>query len=377
MVNHEDIIAEQLGTDIGRVEPGYAPVDAVIRHGKAIKAKRRAIAGSGLAVAVVLGVSLPLALSGHQADGPSASAGHRVTVDAPHKDSKGATVFSGSIDGHAWDAPVEVLHQDGGPGDRSACIMAFGNCASGFPVATDPAAFSASSGAGQPDQYTVDFRADVKRVEIDLQNGQRLLLDPMPVSDHRIALFELPSGLHINRITAYGAGGKELGFAIPFHQPGGASIAVTWNAPGATAPLSEASARIASGVTPGMTGEEKWSVTAYVGPYGQCVVQSASPGGAVSRCVNREAKPPVSLSFTHVKANGMPYWLQSEIDTSVDHLDVAYSDGATKHLTPTLVAGHAFVGLVVPVGLEVESVTTFDSSGRQLGVNTGDPIPTK
>lgn len=373
MVNDEDIIAEQLGTDVGRVEPGYAPVDAVIRQGKAIKAKRRAMVGSGLAVAVALGVGLPLALSGHHTGVPSARAGHQVTVDSPYKDDKGVTVFSGSIDGHAWNAPVEL----GGPDGKSACIMSFGNCASGFPVATDPAALSASSGTGQPDQYTVDFRADVKRVEIDLQNGQTLLLDPMPVGDHRVALFELPRGLHVSRITAYGADGKEVGFAIPFQQPGGASVAVTWDAPGATPALSEASAQIASGVTPGMTGEERWSVTAYVGPYGQCVVQSASQSGAVSRCVNRDAKPPKSLSFTHVKANGMPYWLQSEIDTSVDRLDVAYSDGSTKHLTPTRVAGHAFVGLVVPVGLEVESVTTFDSSGRQLGVNTGDPIPTK
>lgn len=377
MVNDEDIIAERLDTDIGRVEPGHAPVDAVIRHGKAIKARRRAMAGSGLAVAIVLGISLPLALSGHRAGVPSAIAGHRVTVDVPHRDDKGATVFSGSIDGDTWNAPVEVLHQGGGPDGSSACIMSFGNCASGFPVATDPAAVSASSGTGKPDQYTVDFRTDVKRVEIDLQNGQRLLLDPMPVSDHRIALFELPSGLHISRVTAYGADGKEVGFAIPFHQPGGASITVTWDAPGARPAPSQASAQIASGVTPGMTGEEKWSVTAYVGPYGQCLVQSASQGGAVSRCVNRDAKPPASLSFTHVKANGMPYWLQSEVDTSVDHLDVAYSDGATKRLTPTRVAGHAFVGLVVPVGLEVESVTTFDSSGRLLGINTGDPVLTK
>ena len=373
MVNDEDIIAGQLGTDIGRVEPGSAPVDAVIRRGKVIKAKRRAMAGSGLAVAVVLGVGFPLAFSGHRAEVPSAGVGHRVTVDAPHKDDKGVTVFSGSIDGHAWNAPVEVLHQGGG----SACIMSFGNCASGLPVTTDPAAVSASSGTGQPDQYTVDFRADVNRVEVELQNGQTLLLDSMPVSDHRVALFELPGGMHVSRITAYGAGGKEVGFAIPFQQPGGASVAVTWDAPGATPDLAEASAQIASGVTPGMTGEEKWSVTAYVGPYGQCVVQSASQDGAVSRCVKRDEKPSMSLSFTHVKANGMPYWLQSEIDTSVDHLDVAFSDGATKHLTPTRVAGHAFVGLVVPVGLEVESVTTFDSAGRQLGVNTGDPIPTK
>lgn len=373
MVNDEDIITEQLGTDIGGVEPGYAPVDAVIRHGKAIKAKRRAMAGSGLAVAAVLGVSLPIALSGHQAGVPSARAGHRVTVDAPHKDDKGATVFSGSIDGHAWNAPVALVHQGG----RSACIMSFGNCVSGVPVTTDPAALSASSVTGQPDQYTVDFRADVKRVEIDLQNGQSLLLNPMPVSDHRLALFELPSGLRVSRITAYGADGKEVGFAIPFQQPGGASTAVTWDTPGAMPALSEASAQIASGVTPGMTGKEKWSVTAYVGPYGQCVVQSASQSGAVSRCVNRDAKPPMTLSFTHLKASGTPYWLQSEIDTSVDHLDVAYSDGATKHLTPTRLAGHAFVGLVVPIGLEVESVTTFNSSGRQLGINTGDPIPTK
>ncbi|WP_031516725.1 hypothetical protein [Streptomyces sp. NRRL F-5123] len=373
MVNDEDIITEHLGTDIGRVEPGPAPVDAVIGQGKAIKARRRAMAGSGLAVAAVLGVGLPLALSGHQAGVPSAGTGHRVTVDAPHKDAKGTTVFSGSIDGHAWNAPVEVLHRGGG----AACIMSFGNCASGFPVTTDPAALSASSGTGQPDQYTVDFRADVKRVEIALQNGQTLPLDPMPVSDHRLALFELPSGLRISRVTAYGADGNGVGFAIPFQQPGGASTTVTWNAPDATPDLSEASARIASGVTPGMTGEEKWSVTAYVGPYGQCVVQSASRSGTVSRCVNRDTKPPTSLAFTRVKANGMPYWLQSEIDTSVDHLDVAYSDGSTKRLTPTRLAGHAFVGLVVPVGLEVESVTTFDSAGRQLGLDTGDAAPTK
>jgi hypothetical protein len=375
MVNDEDVIAERLGTDIGRFEPGHAPVDAVIRHGRAIKARRRAVAGSGLAAALVLGIGLPLALSGHRAGAPAATAGHRVTVDAPHRDDKGATVFSGSIDGHAWSAPVEVLRQGGGPGGGSACIMSFGNCVSGFPAATDPAAVSASSGTGQPDQYTVDFRADVQRVRIDLRNGQTLMLDPMPVGDHRIALLELPSGLRISRFTAYGADGEEIGFAIPFQQPGGASVAVTWDAPGAKPALPEASARVASGVTPGMTGEQKWSVTAYVGPYGRCVVQSASRSGTVSRCVDRDAKPPVSLPFTHVKANGTPYWLQSEIDPSVDHLDVAYSDGSTKHLTPARVAGHAFVGLVVPAGLEVESVTAFDGSGRQLGVSTGDSVP--
>ena len=374
MVNDEDMIAERLGADIGRFEPGYAPVDAVISHGKAIKAKRRAMLGSGFAVAAVLGVSLPFALSGQRDVGVSpAGPGHRVTVDAPHTDAKGATVFSGSIDGHAWNAPVEMRPSGGG----SACVMSFGSCFSGFPAPTDPAAFSAGSGTGQPDRYTVDFRVDVDRVQADLQDGQTLSLDPMPVGDHRVALFELPSGLRVSRVTAYGADDKEVGFAIPFQQPGGASETVSWDAPGATPDTAEAARQIASGVTPGMTGREKWAVTAYVGPYGQCLVQVASPGGGTSWCAKRDAKPPMSLSFTHVKANGMPYWLQSEIDISVDHLDVVYSDGSTLRLTPTRVAGHAFVGLVVPVGLEVQTVTTFDGTGRRLGVNNGDPIPTK
>ncbi|WP_327287709.1 hypothetical protein [Streptomyces sp. NBC_01198] len=381
MVNDEDIIAEQLGTDIGSFEPGRAPVDAVIRQGRAIKAKRRLTAGSGLALAAVLGVGLPFALSGHHGGTPSDRPGDRVTVDTPSKDDKGVTVFSGSIGLYSWNAQVEVLPQ--GPDGRSACLMAFGNCFADFPVPTDPAEFSVSGGIAQVGQnaddyqYTVDFRADVKRVEVDLQDGQRLLLDPVPISHHRVALFELPGDLRISRTTAYGADGKQVGFSIPFHHPGGASIPVTWDAPGATPPLTEASARIASGVTAGMMGEEKWSITAYVGPYGQCVVRTGSQGNAWSQCVNRDAKPPESLSFTHAKAKSAPYWLQSEIDTSIDHLSVAYSDGTTKRLTPTRVAGHAFVGVVVPVGLEVESVTTFDRSGRQLDVNTGDPVPAK
>ena len=365
MVNDDDVLAERLGEFLGRVEPGHAPVAAVISQGKAAKAKRR-VAG-GLAIAVVLAVSVPLAVHG-MGSSVAPAGGPSVVVDPPHTDAKGALTFSGTVDGKAWSASPE---QSGG---MKGCLLSLGTCPDGFPTPTSPVDFSSSTGAGKYDPYVADFRSDVSSLDIILADGSRLTLLPAALGTHRVAVLMLPHGDRVDRATAHTTAGDQV--SVPFHDPNGLNTFVAWYPPDAIPDQPETSGRVATGVAKDIGGKDQtWTVTAYVGAFGVCVeIQLNGSGGA--SCQSPQVRPSAALPFTKVKANGPSYSIATEVDPSVSRVDVTFLDGTKATLTPARVSGHAFVAIVVEPGEEIVRAVSVSLDGSVLADPDGS-VPIK
>lgn len=361
-LSDEDVLRARLAEEFGRIVPGQAPMDEVVRRGRVARGRRHMAIASGAVV-----VAVAAALLGYQQARVPAPAGqgrHAATVDAPHRDATGGPVWSGSVNGKRWSATVDP---------HTGCIPSFGTCPAGFPAPTDePVEFSASSDSFDPDKYMGILRADSARVEVVLRGGGRLSLQPMEMNGKRLVLFETPHAFGMESVSAFAADGTELGYSIPFNQPDSASMTVTWYRPGETPTQPEASGQIASGTVDG----HRWSVEVRIGPFGVCFLATGTGTGTGTdtACNRLDAPAPMAPSSTSGTVDGTR-WHYSEVDGRIDHLDVALSDGTTTRVTPTRLAGRSFASYVLSPNIRVLSTTAYDSTGHQLTTDNGDTTP--
>jgi hypothetical protein len=91
----------------------------------------------------------------------------------------------------------------------------------------------------------------------------------------RAVAFAVPVRAKITDVTAYSRHG-EIAFAVPFNWPGGTAWVISWLGPGQHQP-----ARVSGLIGSGTVHGKAWSATAYLGPWGTCIVLAggAGPGG--------------------------------------------------------------------------------------------------
>lgn len=378
MVSHqgaEDALTTVLDTDIGCFEPGHAPVDMVISQGRAMRAKRRAWWGSGLVAAAVVGVAAPLAASGLGAQSPATGGYGRVsvTVDVPRTDSHGQPIFSGAVGGKAWTAKVAT----GGP--TPGCYNDW-ICTRNFSEPADPAGmiFLSGSEPGAVNRVAVIFRTDVASLDITLADGDTFTLHPAEFQGFKLALFELPAGYLVDQVLAHTPTGDRIG--IPFHTPDAGSLLRQWYPAGTTPAPAVHQAVIATGRGPrdngskyGVVGpDENWTATAETGPFGACIVQQ---WGKIftSSCMPLQAKAFTRLPYLPIADTTMAQPFATEVDPTVDHIDVVFDNGSHMTLRPVLVGGHAFVGLMVPINRQVVHAPSYNRAGHVLGDPAGQP----
>jgi hypothetical protein len=99
----------RLHGELGSLEISPPPVTAVTRRGKAIRARRRALAG-GCAAVVAVAVLAGRLIS---APGPAPA---RVTLHTPNASASGGVFASGTADGKPWRLAVRNINAD--PGTR-------------------------------------------------------------------------------------------------------------------------------------------------------------------------------------------------------------------------------------------------------------------
>ncbi len=358
-LSDEDVVQARLVEEIGRIAPGEPPVDDVLRKGRAARSRRRTAIASGLAV---LGVGI--ALLSYQQVWHTAPAGpkHRaVTVDPPHRNPHGDPVVSGTVNGTPWSATVDP---------STGCVPSFGSCPGNFPAPVDPLSLSSTSDGVGPDNYIGTLRSDTARIEVVLRDGEHLSLLPVDVKGQRVVLFATPHAFGMDSITAFAADGTEIGYSIPFNQPNGMSMAVTWYLPGETPTQPRASGQVASGTV----GGHRWSVDVMIGPFGVCFLSSEIGSGTDVACTRLDAPAPMSPSSSSGSVNGLT-WHYSEVDSRIDHIDVALSDGTTTRVTPIRMAGRSLATYVLAPNIRVVSTTSYDSEGHQLAKDDGDTAP--
>jgi hypothetical protein len=277
---------EDLTTALGAVEPGAAPVEAAMLHGKKIRNRRRAGLLAG-AVAVVAAAVVGVPAFAHQEALPQPTTTHvRVTVNPPGPHSPAGLIASGLIGSQPWD--VVVQSPSSSNCEVTGTDLAVLACEGGLgkPDAADPIVLGGSGGGtGNTVQYFVSYgavRADVASVRVVLSDGTVLNPRPTMVDGRRLVAFATPSGVPVDSLTAYSRTG-EIATEIPFNGPAGDGPPTfgQWLRPGQAVP-----ARLSGAIGSGTSNGQAWRATAYLGPWGTCVVD-----GGDTDCFSPEQHP--------------------------------------------------------------------------------------
>lgn len=329
-ISDERDLAGRLDQAFQAITPREAPLDQAVRQGTVIRVRRRLAAVAGVAV-VAAGIAVPVLLN-QQASQPVLNhPRYHVTVHPAGPHSPAGLIASGTSGGRRW----TVTAGKPGPGGAQ-CFTAvlrptsLRSCgAVTGPSESDPVAFMGTS-----DRFTdAEFGpvgAAVSYVTVRLAGGPLLTLHPVRVHGTRYVAYAVPAHAVISKITAYSARG-EIAAAVPFHDPDGTATVSLWLRPGQTG-LPRATHLAGSGTV----GGRAWSVTAYVGPWGECLVTRGS-GSSSGGCV------PAS------KPRGT-----TVIGSSGGTLVVVYGSAAAdvKHLVITLAGGGSIRVPAIQVGTQ-------------------------
>ena len=320
---------EDLSAAFSAVEPGAAPVEAAMLHGKKIRNRRRAGLLAG-AVAVVAAAVVGVPAFTHDEALPQPTTTHiRVTVNPPGPHSPAGLIASGLIGNQRWD--VIVQSPSSSNCEVTGINLAFLACEGGLnpPDAGDPIALGGSGGGtGNAPQYFVSYgtvRADVTSVRVVLSDGTVLNPRPTMVGGRRLVAFATPTGVPVDSLTAYSRTG-EIATAIPFNGPAGDSEPSfsQWLRPGQAVP-----GRLSGTIESGTANGQAWRATAYLGPWGTCVVF-----GGDTDCFSPEQHPQTGA----VGGSSLDEW--GTAAASVSYLMVTPKGGIAPARVNVIAVGH-------------------------------------
>jgi hypothetical protein len=348
--DHERDIRDRLGGALDTITPPSPPVGAVMRQGRTIRMRRRAVLAAGLAVVVGLGIALP-GLVGHvRAAPPVQQPSYRVTVNPPRSTPSRLT-FSGTINGKPWRIS---LNWDGGN------IME-GGPGLPFDSMTDMSPDGAPANLGQlgsssRETMVGQVRRDVAYLALNQLRGSVVYLNPVRWHNERWVGVEFPANLRLRSVVAY-SGHAELAYAIPF----GANSIEGWLVPGQRV-LARRTVQIASGTLSG----KRWSVYGYAGPWGICFQTIGGDGGD---CLDGAGSAIAHGHLTQwMGCGGGPGQISSgQVASDVSYLKFRLADGSTQRVVPAGLAGHRYFAFVIGAHQRVVSWTAHRASGQVLG----------
>jgi len=348
------------------VDPGPAPVDAVVRRGKRIRTRRRLITGACAVAVVAFAVAGYPALTHEQAAPAPTPVTHRpsVTDIPPGPGAPKNLLASGMINGTPWKVVSEqqakqqcfVAYDPGWQG-----VGAVGDCERDAPSAASPVAFQGFEVGGRNAVTIGTVRADVQYVVITLADGTQLKLIPVTVHGARYVAFPSPAAIPVASATVYVTSGGQGGTAIPFNAPDGVPMFAAWLQPGQRQ-QSQLRQVVASDSSPG----QPWSLTAYVGPWGICLVESGDTGTiTVTATGCLDAAPRDATRVLGVFGGGLPQVFYGSASAAASLLRVTLDDGSVISVVPVQV-GAAKLFAFACGGMSVTKVTAYDAAGRKL-----------
>jgi hypothetical protein len=371
-VSIDDDLHERLEAAFGAIAPHPAPIDDAIRGGRVIKRRRRlALAVGVAAVAVAAAVAVPSVLRHTAAPGPAAPGQqhYTVTVQAPGPGWPPGVIAVGTINGQRWwiiaDRPGADFDH---PGQQDIIIAGPAVTTPGgldqyvppLSTAGGPGPVSFVGIADGPDQIQVGaVQADVSYVTVRLGNGTVLVLHPVRVYGTRAVALALPMRAEITEVTAYSRHG-EIASAVPFNSPGGMAWVASWLRPGqAAAP--QVSGVIGSGTVHG----KAWSATAYLGPWGACIMLA---GGAGSGGLCVPVLPGVSAVDT-LNPGSSPLIAGGVVPASVTRVAVTESDGTTAQVRLAAVGGLKAFAFALHPGCKPLRWVAYDGAGNVVAAS--------
>jgi hypothetical protein len=348
----EQELRSRLDTALMTITPRPAPIDTVMRQGRHVMYRRRVSVTAGLAAVALAAVAVPSLLNQHAAR-PAVTRPAAVTVLPPGPGSLAGLIASGTVGATRWSVRLTGHGCFAVTGATVAC-QAY----------TPPDGIATFTGVGG-EGYTTEFgpvKPAVTRVTVVLGDGQLLVLHPVRAAGLRWVAFPVPAGTEVLRLTAY-AGRAELGYAIPFTDPAGASNVPSinaWLAPGAAG-----HPRVTVRLGPG--------IVEYAGPWGRCFASPTSNGtGSFSDCragFGSELRDgqPVSVLMAP-PPGGSPDIYLATAGAQVSRVTVSVSGG--QLLRPSIVRGadgEKFFTYTVGHGQKALRWTAFDAAGQRLG----------
>jgi hypothetical protein len=353
----EQSVRQRLHAELGALEISPVPVVAVSRRGKAIRGRRRAVAGGFAAVAVAA------VLAVRAAQGPAPAT---VTVNAPPPGAPGGMFASGTAHGKPW--RMAVRNVAAGPGTRW-CLPAVmlnghdgGILALARPrpvpigdggVLTDP---PGQKGSGFGFEL---WAPDVTRVTYRLPGGLRLAQRPVALT--ACGRRYLMSGYSFTQagtllLTVYTRHGHtNVHFPLPDPTrpwPPGAQPGI-WSVGAAPVGSTASNGVIGSG----RAGGRAWQMSTTLGLDGQCYSAelSESGRGPSSECVPVDVPPRIiALNWVSVpRATTDLTGYAGLVSPRAKQFVVSFDNGTTDTVHPVNLAGRAYVAFVVPPGCRV------------------------
>jgi hypothetical protein len=369
-IDDERALKEQLDRAFDAITPRPTPVEGAIRHGEAMRARRRAAVAVGLAGVVAAGVfGIPALAHRSAAPAPATPSHYTVTVQGPGPHSPVGLIASGTVNGKRWQVIASRPGADGA-GRNQQNVMASGPAfePDGLnsvmdrlaPDSSQPVSFEDFRAGPNQGQFG-PVRADVSYVKVRLSNGVVLTLRPVTVYGIRLVAFAAPAGAVIVDGTAYSRHG-EIATAIPFDGPGGLAEFVAWLKPGQHG-LPRATGRIGSGTFDG----KAWSAVAYQGPWGICV--KTNGGGS---CMAATSGLGTSEMFD---TGGSPRMFAGSASAAVAWVIVRRPDGTTTRVVPVTVGIQRFFAFPLSPGHKPWRWTAYDGSGHVVASGQVTPIP--
>jgi hypothetical protein len=379
----DQTIGRRLRAEFGSLEISPAPVIAVTRRGKTIRARRRTMAGGLAAVAVVA------VLAVQAAQGPAPA---KVTVNTPRPGAPGGVFASGTADGKPWRMAVRNINA--APGTRWCLPAVMFNGRNGdvlYPTGTgvpsfgNPALLRAIPGFPGISALFTEVAPQVTRLSVTRPGGGQLSVRPVwvTVCGQRFHLAGFAFTRSIDMLSSYVKGGQDEGLVLSSQGRSlfGTAPAGIWaNLDKSRADIasSQASIPIGSGKIAGMT----WHIRTGLGLFGQCYAvelwgfrHGRYGRGRSSECVP-VAAPPRAIALSWVSVPGTTTNLTGYaglVNPRTRSVLVSISDGTTRTVRPVNVAGRAYVAFVVPPGCQVVRLRLTQAGGAVYATTSALP----
>jgi hypothetical protein len=363
-IQDERELRHRLTSLLDEVEPKPAPVAAVVKSGKAIRARRRLAVASALVVIVAAAAAVP-GLFRQPAPPPLAHERFQVSVHPPGKGDPADLIAYGTVNGRKWRA-VAV-----GP-RRTLTVNVSGFPRMGGPL-TNPGPTTASAGVMADDGVSggtgrhaaqavmSEVSRGITLITMQLANGTVLKLHPVIFDKTPLIAVVLPDGLRVIRADAYSRTG-EVAYAIPFYYRGQNTFE-TWLRPSQLQPpVAGASLPIA------LDGNGRWTASVHIGPWGECVVILDHSGSGQGCGPTWPARELATFDFG---LGGGP--LVGEARPDVAFFDLTMADGTKVRVSTVHIGDSGYYAVAPQANPKVISWAAYDRGGRRLGGGPGLP----
>jgi hypothetical protein len=200
----------------------------------------------------------------------------------------------------------------------------------------------------------------VTYVLIRLGDGQELKLIPVKLYGLRLVAFAAPMPPQVVSATAYLSNGQYR-TAIAASLPGEPAEFITWLRPG-----EHGQPRITAVIGSGTTDGHAWSVTAYEGPWGTCVVLVAGSSGCVP-----SGTP--EITGIHGSTGAPPEMLWGSAARSVSYVVITLTDGRAFRVGIVTVGDERLFAFALGKGQTLKRWAACDAAGRVLASGTYPP----